>query len=207
MYPGKRLYHATLRRPCSLCLPATHGLQLAAGIGGDISASSCSEQTALKVHHIAQSQSLTFPVSSINIIIACSFNSGAFLSRLSTQLPHTLKATPSLRLLNSMRSQALIRGKLHINMFAKYLCLLGAGLALLPSASSYDAPPAPSATLDAGTIVGKTATPLGSRVTVNQFLGVPFAAKPVRFGMPKPPSKWKYQLETTKQAPSCHQQL
>jgi hypothetical protein len=109
--------------------------------------------------------------------------------------PRTLNVTPSLPPLNSMWCQAPhLWKKLQINMFAKYLCLLGAGLALLPSASSYHAPPAPSATLDAGVIVGKTATALGSRVTVNQFLGVPFAAKPVRFGMPEPPSQWKYRV-------------
>lgn len=90
-------------------------------------------------------------------------------------------------------------------MFAKYMFKLWAGLALLPSASSHNVPAAPSATLDAGVIVGTTKTPLGSRVTVNQFLGVPYAAKPVRFGMPEPPTKWKYPLETTKQAPSCYQ--
>jgi hypothetical protein len=71
-------------------------------------------------------------------------------------------------------------------MFTKLLCLLGSSLALLPSAS-HAAAPAPSATLEAGVIVGKTSTAPGSTVTVNQFLGVPFAAKPVRFSMPEPP--------------------
>jgi carboxylesterase type B len=91
-------------------------------------------------------------------------------------------------------------------MFTKLLCLLGASLALLPSAS-HAAAPAPSATLEAGVIVGTTSTAPGSTVTINQFLGVPFAAKPVRFGMPKPPSKWTNPLKTTRQAPSCLQQL
>ena len=92
------------------------------------------------------------------------------------------------------------------NMFPKLLCLLGASIALLPSAS-HAAAPAPSATLEAGVIVGTTSTAPGSTVTVNQFLGVPFAAKPVRFGMPEPPANWTTPLKTTKQAPSCLQQL
>lgn len=90
-------------------------------------------------------------------------------------------------------------------MFTKLLRLLGAGLALLHF--SHAAARTPSATLEAGVIIGTTSTALGSTVTVNQFLGVPFAAKPVRFGMPKPPSKWESPLKTTKQAPSCLQQL
>lgn len=91
-------------------------------------------------------------------------------------------------------------------MFIKLLCLLVAGLALLSSAS-HAAAPCPSATLEAGVIVGTTSTAPGSTVTVNQFLGVPFAAEPVRFGMPNPPSKWKKPLKTTKQAPACFQQF
>lgn len=93
-----------------------------------------------------------------------------------------------------------------VNMFTKLLCLLGASLALLPSASHATAP-VPSATLEAGVIVGTTSTAPGSTVIVDQFLGVPFAAKPIRFGMPKPPCKWTNPLKTTKQAPSCFQQL
>lgn len=92
-------------------------------------------------------------------------------------------------------------------MIAKHLYLLVAGLGLLSSTSSYDVPPAPSATLDAGVIIGKLATSLDSKVAVNQFLGVPFAAEPLRFGMPEPPSRWNCPLETIKQAPACHQQL
>ena len=96
---------------------------------------------------------------------------------------------------------------MQMTIFARFLCLLGASITLLPSASPHHAPPPPSATLDAGVIVGKTATALGSKVTVNQFLGVPFAAKPVRFGMPDPPTPWKHLLETTNQPPACPQQL
>ncbi|PMD19731.1 cholinesterase [Hyaloscypha hepaticicola] len=96
---------------------------------------------------------------------------------------------------------------MQMNILARFLCLLGASIALLPSASPHHAPPPPSATLDAGVIVGNTATALGSKVTVNQFLGVPFAAKPVRFGMPEPPTPWKHLLETTNQPPACPQQF
>lgn len=91
-------------------------------------------------------------------------------------------------------------------MLCKLLCLLGAVFALLPSASQA-ALGAPSATLEAGVIVGTTSTAIGSTVTVNQFLGVPFAAKPVRIGLPEAPCKWKKPLNMTKKAPSCLQQL
>lgn len=91
-------------------------------------------------------------------------------------------------------------------MLSKLVCLLEASLVLLPVAT-YAALLAPSATLDSGVIIGTTSSPPGSTVTVNQFLGVPFAAKPVRFGMPEPPCKWMEPLNTTKHAPACLQQL
>ena len=86
------------------------------------------------------------------------------------------------------------------------LWLLGLSLALLPSAC-YASASAPSVTLEAGVIVATTSTAPGSTITVKQFLGVPFAAKPLRFDMPEAPAKWTKPLKTNEQAPSCVQQL
>jgi carboxylesterase type B len=42
---------------------------------------------------------------------------------------------------------------------------------------------------------------------LNAFLGVPFAAKPVRWGPPKSPSPWKTPYDASKYGPACVQQF
>lgn len=63
----------------------------------------------------------------------------------------------------------------------------------------------PSATLDSGTIVGTTTVVPSSTVTVNKFLGIPFASPPERFGAPVPAKKWKGSLDATEIKPACIQ--
>ena len=66
---------------------------------------------------------------------------------------------------------------------------------------------APSATLDSGVIVGTTTSLPSSSITVNKFLGIPFAAPPVRFSPPVSPAKWSEPLDTSAQKPACIQQF
>jgi carboxylesterase type B len=66
---------------------------------------------------------------------------------------------------------------------------------------------APSATLDSGVVVGTTTGLPSSKVTVNKFLGIPFAAPPVRFSPPVSPAKWSQPLDTSVYKPACIQQF
>ncbi|KAF2759424.1 cholinesterase [Pseudovirgaria hyperparasitica] len=65
----------------------------------------------------------------------------------------------------------------------------------------------PSATLDSGPIVGTTTSLPESPITVNQFLGVPFAQPPQRFERAKKPATWYSPLNATVRKPSCIQQI
>lgn len=65
----------------------------------------------------------------------------------------------------------------------------------------------PSATLDSGVVFGTSTSLPTSKVIVNKFLGIPFAAPPVRFSPPENPIPWSKPLHTTAQKPSCVQQF
>jgi carboxylesterase type B len=66
---------------------------------------------------------------------------------------------------------------------------------------------APSATLDSGVVVGTTTSLPSSKIIVNKFLGIPFAAPPVRFSPPVSPAKWSQPLDTSTYKPACVQQF
>lgn len=70
---------------------------------------------------------------------------------------------------------------------------------------STDAPP--SASIDSGVIVGTTTSLPFSPVTVNKFLGIPFAAPPVRFSPPEPPEPWKFPYDASEYKSVCVQQF
>ncbi|EFR01662.1 para-nitrobenzyl esterase [Nannizzia gypsea CBS 118893] len=66
----------------------------------------------------------------------------------------------------------------------------------------------PVVTIDSGVIIGKNAEVLGSKATVHQFLGIPFAKPPVkdlRFSPPERPLPWDKPRRTTKSPPACIQ--
>ena len=66
----------------------------------------------------------------------------------------------------------------------------------------------PTATLDAGAIVGTTTSLPAASTIVNQFLGVPFAqSPPERFSPPQAPAQWSETLDTTDRKPACVQQF
>ncbi|KAH6632903.1 Alpha/Beta hydrolase protein [Boeremia exigua] len=80
-------------------------------------------------------------------------------------------------------------------------------LTSLISASDYN--PTPSATIDAGIIVGRaTALPNGLGPSVNQFLGIPFAqSPPERFSPPRNVTAFGSPLNATAWKPACIQQF
>lgn len=68
----------------------------------------------------------------------------------------------------------------------------------------------PTATIDSGTLVGRTTSISDSDVTVNQFLGIPFAEPPVqnlRFQPPQNVTAWESPLEVQEQPNACRQWL
>ncbi|OGM48131.1 carboxylesterase hlo [Aspergillus bombycis] len=65
----------------------------------------------------------------------------------------------------------------------------------------------PTVTIDAGVVAGTTTSISSSTVTVNQFLGIPFGAPPVRFSPPKPPAPWSSVYDASKYKSDCIQQF
>lgn len=66
---------------------------------------------------------------------------------------------------------------------------------------------APSATLDSGVVVGTTTSLPSSTAVVNKFLGIPFAAPPVRFSPAVAPQPWSEPLDTSEYKPACIQEF
>lgn len=64
---------------------------------------------------------------------------------------------------------------------------------------------APTATLDSGLIFGVATQLPGAPGPVNKFLGIPYAEKPERFTLFKPPKRWSSPKNTTAFGPSCYQ--
>ncbi|KAH8426339.1 carboxylesterase/lipase family protein [Aspergillus melleus] len=81
------------------------------------------------------------------------------------------------------------------------LASLAAGLAT-PSADSM-----PTAIIDSGAIVGTATSLPSSTVVVRQYLGIPFAAPPVRFSPPKPVAPWSGMRNATTWGPVCIQMM
>jgi carboxylesterase 3/5 len=67
--------------------------------------------------------------------------------------------------------------------------------------------PGPTATISSGVVHGVATTVPGSSVTVNKFLGIPYAAQPERFSPARPPAPWSTPYEATAYGPACIQQF
>lgn len=83
-------------------------------------------------------------------------------------------------------------------------------VALLPVLGvALDYNPTPTATIDAGVLIGKATTlPNGLGPSVNQFLGVPFAqSPPERFSPPRNVPASGKRLNATEWKPACIQQF
>jgi len=87
--------------------------------------------------------------------------------------------------------------------------VIGVLVALLGSSvDSKRCPKGPTVTAAAGAIQGIATQVPDSDVTVNKFLGIPFAEPPVRFGAPKALSKpFNSTFKATKLPPSCLPQI
>lgn len=86
---------------------------------------------------------------------------------------------------------------------SKLLVLSTAGVAAAETVSGLS----PTATLDAGVVVGTTTAFDSSSTTVNKFLGVPFAAPPKRFELAGNPEPWTQPLDTKIASAACVQQF
>lgn len=66
----------------------------------------------------------------------------------------------------------------------------------------------PTATIDAGVVIGTTTSLPGATATVNKFLGVPFAkSPPTRFAPPEKPAPFSSPIEAKQWSPACIQQF
>ncbi len=65
----------------------------------------------------------------------------------------------------------------------------------------------PTVKIDSGVLVGINKTENSTGAALQAFLGVPFAAKPVRWGPPKPPKSWTTPFDASKYGPACVQQF
>lgn len=66
---------------------------------------------------------------------------------------------------------------------------------------------AATATIDSGVIIGLATTPPGGNSPIERYLGVPFAAKPVRFEPPVNPAPWSSPLDASSYGPACIQEF
>ncbi|KAB8248473.1 Carboxylesterase [Aspergillus flavus] len=92
-------------------------------------------------------------------------------------------------------------------MIASALFYLGLVASIALSSPINKTESRPTATIDAGVVAGTTTSVSSSTVTVNQFLGIPFGAPPVRFSPPQPPAPWSSVYDASKYKPDCIQQF
>ena len=90
-----------------------------------------------------------------------------------------------------------------LRLLVTVVALFGVGDAAPATSSSS----APSVTIDSGVVVGTTTVLAGATVTVEQYLGIPFAASPTRFAPPANPTPWQAPYQATKYGPACIQQF
>jgi hypothetical protein len=66
----------------------------------------------------------------------------------------------------------------------------------------------PTAVVAQGVVVGTTTSLPAATATINKFLGIPFAqSPPERFGLPKPPSRFRGELDASQFKDACTQQF
>ena len=86
-------------------------------------------------------------------------------------------------------------------LISLYGTVLAAPQATSPAASSGP----PTVTIDSGVVQGISTSIPGAPQNVTKYLGVPFAAKPVRFAPAASPQAWKTPFNATKYGPACIQ--
>jgi acetylcholinesterase len=66
----------------------------------------------------------------------------------------------------------------------------------------------PTAVIAEGVVVGTTTSLPAATATIYKFLGIPFAqSPPERFGLPKPPSRFRGELDASQFKDACTQQF
>lgn len=65
----------------------------------------------------------------------------------------------------------------------------------------------PTITIDSGALVGRAKSDQKGELPINIYLGVPFAASPVRFEPPSKPRPWKKTFDASDYGPACMQQF
>ncbi|KAF2094079.1 alpha/beta-hydrolase [Rhizodiscina lignyota] len=78
---------------------------------------------------------------------------------------------------------------------------------ILATSAGYGHDTAPTATIDSGSVVGQTTSIPGGKIPINKYLGVPFAAPPVRFEPPMRPTPWSEPFDASEYGPACIQQF
>ncbi|KIV78038.1 hypothetical protein PV11_09801 [Exophiala sideris] len=91
-----------------------------------------------------------------------------------------------------------------LHILVTVIAFFSFGDAAPATSSSYAAP---TVTIDSGAVVGTTTVLAGAMVTVEQYLGIPFAASPIRFAPPADPTSWQSPYQATKYGPACVQQF
>ena len=85
-------------------------------------------------------------------------------------------------------------------------------LALLPATATAHPPwkepqGGPTATVGSGVVVGVATTVPESPVQVHKYLGIPYAAKPVRFSPAQAAAPWSTPYDASSYRPACIQQF
>ncbi|KAH6896046.1 cholinesterase [Thelonectria olida] len=88
-------------------------------------------------------------------------------------------------------------------MFSRTLLALALYASTASPAPTNDKHSRPTAIIDTGAIIGTTTVLPSSTVTVNKFLGIPFAKPPVRFRAPEPVGRWPTLYDATRYGPAC----
>lgn len=86
-------------------------------------------------------------------------------------------------------------------------CLLALGSTSVLADYYSSSDQAPTATVESGQLIGKSTSLPNALGLVNQFLGVPFAAPPVRFSPPQPAAAFHEPNNATVFKPACVQQF
>ncbi|EXJ66407.1 uncharacterized protein A1O5_10559 [Cladophialophora psammophila CBS 110553] len=87
-----------------------------------------------------------------------------------------------------------------------FLTFVACPLAVIGNPTSANNP-RPTVKIDSGVVVGITKTDNTSGLQLNAFLGIPFAAPPVRWGPPQRPAPWTAPFSASKYGPACVQQF
>ena len=97
---------------------------------------------------------------------------------------------------------------LELILYTMQICRFASIFALLSIGCAQSDSSLPSASIDAGVILGTATAIAGSSTGVNKYLGVPFAVSPPeRFSPPQKPAPWSTPINTTTWKPACIQQF